>query len=99
MQWTFVPMNAAHAAANTTWRYEPPYDFDNPGDDIDGFLCPEYCYYAVTDGGGNLAGFCCFGPDARLPGGEYSEDGALDAGVGLRPDLTGSRSPANTHDS
>lgn len=30
----------------------------------------------------------CFGPDARVPGGDYAAD-ALDVGMGVRPDLTG----------
>jgi hypothetical protein len=33
-------------------------------------------------------GFCCFGPDAQLRGGDYHEP-ALDVGLGLRPDLVG----------
>jgi ribosomal-protein-alanine N-acetyltransferase len=89
MAWTFVPMNATHATAITTWRYEPPYDLYDAGDDISGFLRPEYHYYAVMDESGNLAGFCCYGPDARVPGGDYPDDGSLDIGAGLRPDLTG----------
>jgi RimJ/RimL family protein N-acetyltransferase len=40
---------------------------------------------------GDLIGYCCFGSDARVPGGDYSqtEPEVLDIGVGLRPDLTG----------
>ena len=89
MPWIFVSMTAAHAKAITTWRYEPPYDFYNPRDDIAGFLRPDYHYYAAQDDDGGLVGYCCFGPDARVPGGAYPEDGSLDVGVGLRPDLTG----------
>jgi RimJ/RimL family protein N-acetyltransferase len=33
-------------------------------------------------------GYCCYGADARVPGGDYPEE-ALDIGVGMRPDLTG----------
>lgn len=67
------------------WRYPPPYDFYNGGggpDDV-----PEG-YYAVRDEAAALVGFFCFGADARVPGGEY-DDGALDVGLGLRPDRTG----------
>jgi RimJ/RimL family protein N-acetyltransferase len=89
MQWQFQPMNARHARSIAAWRYEPPYDFYNPGEDIGDLLRPEYQYYAVTAGDGELAGYCCFGADARVPGGDYADDVPLDVGVGLRPDLTG----------
>jgi ribosomal-protein-alanine N-acetyltransferase len=35
-----------------------------------------------------LIGFCTFGQDARVPGGDYAAS-ALDIGLGVRPDLTG----------
>ena len=89
MQWQFRPMDVSHARTIATWRYEPPYDFYNPGDDLSDLLRPDYHYYAVMDSNGELAGYCCFGADARVPGGDYPDDGSLDVGVGLRPDLTG----------
>jgi RimJ/RimL family protein N-acetyltransferase len=38
-----------------------------------------------------LVGYCCFGEDAQVPGGDYhqGEPGILDIGIGLKPDLTG----------
>ena len=36
----------------------------------------------------NFIGFCSFGIDGRVPGGNYQED-ALDIGVGMKPELTG----------
>ena len=35
-----------------------------------------------------LIGFCCFGFEGQVPGGDYSQD-ALDVGIGMRPELTG----------
>jgi RimJ/RimL family protein N-acetyltransferase len=35
-----------------------------------------------------MIGFCSFGSDGQVPGGDYSDD-ALDIGVGMRPELTG----------
>lgn len=52
-------------------------------------LDPATQYYAVHDERGDLVGYCCFGPDARVPGGDYSDDSILDVGFGLRPGLTG----------
>jgi|SRR5262245_15535347 len=86
-------MSAAEAGAIADWRYEPPYDFYNtrPADraqTIRAFLDPAYAYQAVRLAG-ELVGFCCFGADARIPGGVYEGADLLDVGLGLRPDLTG----------
>ena len=35
-----------------------------------------------------LIGYCSFGRDARVPGGDYSEE-AIDIGLMIRPELTG----------
>jgi ribosomal-protein-alanine N-acetyltransferase len=45
-------------------------------------------YYAVLSGG-ELVGFFSFGPGGQLPSFDYADDGSLDIGLGLRPDLTG----------
>jgi [ribosomal protein S18]-alanine N-acetyltransferase len=37
---------------------------------------------------GDLVGYCCFGPPARVPGVD-EEEGTLDVGYGIRPDLMG----------
>ncbi len=89
MRWQFRPMTAARAESITAWRYEPPYDFYNHGPDTGGLLNPAFRYHAVTDQAGKLVGFCCYGADAQVPGGEYPDDGSLDVGIGLRPDWTG----------
>ena len=89
----FHPMDETAARAIATWRYEPPYevyslDTGDPDELVDCFLDPANAYYYVVDGGGFLAAYCCFGPDARVPGGDY-DNPALDVGLGVHPDRTG----------
>jgi RimJ/RimL family protein N-acetyltransferase len=45
-------------------------------------------YWAVSDAGDHLVGFCCLGDAARPVGLEY-EPGTLDVAIGMRPELTG----------
>ena len=81
-------MTEAFAAEVVTWRYPPPYDYnDMTGADAAFLADPASGFFALTDGG-ELIGFRSFGEDGRVPGGDYSGD-ALDTGGGLRPDLTG----------
>ncbi|MCB0046955.1 MAG: GNAT family N-acetyltransferase [Caldilineaceae bacterium] len=95
MAYLIRPMDDAAARAVITWRYAPPYDVYsfNGQEAVRRFLCaPANDYHAVYAGEEaqrQLAGFCCFGLDARVPGGNYAAP-ALDVGVGMRPDLTGS---------
>lgn len=96
---TFQKLTEPDARAILAWRYEPPYDIYNhdPAEtdaDLAVLLNPVNGYHAITDEQGELVGFCCFGPDARVPGGEYADD-ALDIGAGMRPDLTGQGMGAN----
>ncbi len=74
------------------WRYDPPYELYNPQpaeleDDLANLLDPQNNYFSVYDRG-ELIAFRCFGPDARVAGGNYEAE-ALDMGGGLRPNLTG----------
>ena len=74
------------------WRFRPPFDlYDLNEDDLEGLLTPDFRYHQVLDEKGNLVGYCCFGLDAQVPGGEYQqgEPEVLDIGVGMRPDLVG----------
>jgi ribosomal-protein-alanine N-acetyltransferase len=94
MSFTFQPMDATSARDISSWRYEAPYDVYDPAPDgavepiVQSFLEPQNAYYTITDPHGELAAYCCFGPDARVRGGDY-RSAALDIGMGLRPDLTG----------
>jgi ribosomal-protein-alanine N-acetyltransferase len=86
-------MDEAKALAILEWRHEAPYDLYNLdpaslAEALRVFLDPQYAYYAITDHDGDLVAYCCFGPDAQVPGGDYRPS-ALDIGLGVRPDLTG----------
>lgn len=86
----FRPMERAVALQIAQWRYAPPYDIYNASEveeAADEYLTPEYHYYSLWQND-DLVAFRCFGPDARVHGGDYSAD-ALDLGGGMRPDLTG----------
>ncbi len=67
------------------------YDGD-PGS-ASSLLEPRFLYHSVYDEAGELAGYFCFGEDARVTAGRrlgvYEEEPALDVGLGMRPDLTG----------
>ena len=93
MPLTLRPMDEASARTILSWRYDPPYDIYNldpeaAEEDVQFLLDPQNAYYCMRDEQNDLVAFCCFGPDARVPGGDYSA-GALDIGMGVRPDLTG----------
>jgi GNAT superfamily N-acetyltransferase len=88
-----TPMDAAAAEDATAWRYPPPYDVYSLDDDpallISVFSNPVYGYFQLREHG-ELVGFCCFGDEGRVFGGDYSAP-ALDVGIAMRPDLTGRR--------
>ena len=90
--YSISPLSEENAREITTWRYDPPYDlYDLDPEHMSGLLKIDYRYHQVIDLKGSLVGFCCFGLDAQVPGGDYhlGEPVVLDIGVGLRPDLTG----------
>lgn len=83
-----TPLAREHAEEIVTWRYPEPYDiYDMTGADPAELVEPELGFHAVL-AGDQLIGFRSFGPDGQVPGWVY-DDGALDTGGGLRPDLTG----------
>jgi len=93
MPFTFHPMSEANARTIVRWRYGQPYDVYNMAPDkfeegVQAFLDPQNTYYSISDDRGELVAYCCFGPDAQVPGGDYRAN-ALDVGMGVRPDLTG----------
>lgn len=84
MTYELRPLTAEQGEAMATWSYPGPwaiYDVTTPIDPQEGF-------WAVVDDIGDIAGYACFGVEARVPGLE-ERPGVLDVGVGMRPDLTG----------
>ena len=87
----FTALDEASAREITRWRYGGRYCiYDGSADELSALLAPEHRYFAAWHEG-ELVGYCCFGPDARVPGGDYArgEPEVLDVGGGLRPDLAG----------
>ncbi len=90
---SFIPLDEAAAREIVRWRYDPPYDFYNyrPEEtekEIRYLADPVNNLFGIFERQEELIGFCSYGADARVPGGNYAAD-ALDIGLGLRPDLTG----------
>lgn len=55
---------------------------------VEFFLDPENGYFGIFGDNGRLEGFCNFGYDAQVTGGDYTEE-AIDIGISLHPDLVG----------
>ena len=79
MNVAFEPATASTFDTLAAWRYPPPYDFYDG--DVEPVLNPER-FWEARDGAGDLVGFLYF---------EDKGGGALEVGLGLRPDLTGRR--------
>ncbi|BCL38364.1 GNAT family N-acetyltransferase [Nostoc sp. MS1] len=95
MKLTFQTLHKDHALAILNWRYTPPYDFynfnaDTVLEDLRYLLDPKNAFYVILNSLGELEGYCSFGADGQVPGGDYRVE-ALDLGMGIRPDLTGLR--------
>lgn len=93
MDLSIQPLTADQIRQMLAWRYEEPYTVYNmveedPEEAIQFFSDPANGYFAITGETGTLHGFCNFGHDAQVPGGDYGME-ALDIGMGLRPALTG----------
>jgi len=88
------PLQEVHAWDILTWRYPVPYDFYNPPEDDRGqiyvreFTKPELQFHAILNSAQQLVGFCSYGIDGQVPGGDYSKS-ALDIGLGMKPEFTG----------
>ncbi|MFP6805899.1 MAG: GNAT family N-acetyltransferase [Pseudomonadales bacterium] len=87
-------LDEGHAREILTWRYPAPYDFYNPplrmplDDYVREFTNPAYCFHAVLSPEQTFVGFCSYGIDGQVPGGDYEQE-ALDIGLGMKPELTG----------
>lgn len=79
-----------YAREACAWRYEGPYHVYNlSSDTLPELIAGRYCAYIGAFN--ELLGFACFAEPARIPTAEAFdwEDGKIDIGVGLRPDLCG----------
>ncbi len=93
MKLLIKPLTAEQVRQFLGWQYPGPYAMynmspENEEADIRFFLDPANGYFGISAEAGELLGFCNFGVDARVPGGDYAAQ-AVDIGMGLRPDLTG----------
>jgi [ribosomal protein S18]-alanine N-acetyltransferase len=93
MKISYRPADEASAREFVQWQYEPPYDVYNcPPEQVEKYIRysidPKNNIYAMFDQTEKLIGYCSYGRDARIPGGDYSED-ALDIGLMIKPELTG----------
>ncbi len=91
----FKPLDEAAAREMMQWRYPAPYNIydlavSQQEDEatVRFLLDPTNGYYRIDNDQSEMIGFCCFGRDAQVPGGDYARS-ALDIGLGVRPDLTG----------
>lgn len=92
-EFEFRSLEKHQATAILTWQYPAPYDVynfkeNNRQADLSYLLDPQNAFFAILNQHGQLDGYCSFGADGQVPGGDYS-DQALDIGMGIRPDLTG----------
>lgn len=87
------PLTEEQIHTFVTWEYSGPYAMYNMSEEdresqVRFFSDPGNGYFAITDEEDAFLGFCNFGADAQVPGGDYGL-AAIDIGVGMRPDLTG----------
>jgi len=89
---SYRPTDEASARAFLQWKYEPPYEIYNYlpqylEEDLVYHLDPANNMYSIYREG-ELVGYCSFGQDGRVTGGDYGEQ-ALDIGLMIKPELTG----------
>jgi RimJ/RimL family protein N-acetyltransferase len=87
------PLDEANVREIAGWRYDAPYNFYNLNPDeieqnVDYFLDPQNNFYGIFEDSREFVGYCSFGEDGQVPGGDYSMPG-LDIGMGICPKLTG----------
>ena len=90
MDITIRPLSLIDAKDIVSWRYAPPfgvYDMDCAPSE----LMSSDEYYICLDQNSSIVSYCCVGAEARVsagsPVGAYPEDGYVDLGFGLRPEL------------
>jgi len=88
----YLPTDEKSAREFLAWKYEAPYEIynyspENFEQDLAYHLNPRNNIFSMYQND-TLIGYCSFGRDAQVPGGDYSED-ALDIGMMITPELTG----------
>ena len=92
MKLSIQPMNRQDAEDITSWEFKPPYAIYNLTEvDIQVLIEPRNRYFIIKDDEVQIIGYCCFGGEARVPGGEYTdfEPNVIDVGIGMHPRLVG----------
>ena len=93
MKITYHPAEKKHAREFVLWEYEPPYDVYNCapeelGDAVQYNVDPANNVYVMFNQDDEMIGYCSYGKDGQVPGGDYGEE-ALDIGLMIKPELTG----------
>lgn len=98
MSYQFQRATEAQIQEMLWWQYEPPYDIYTIATadmdeaevmgEVEYFLDPATNCYSLSDEEGHLLAVATFGPDGRVPGGDYSAE-AVDIGLAVKPELTG----------
>jgi [ribosomal protein S18]-alanine N-acetyltransferase len=93
MKLHFQPLSQTRAREIVGWRYEHPYDFYNIQPEhteraVKDLLEPRNHCFEMLDVNEVFLGYCSFGPDGQVAGGDYGAL-ALDVGMGIGPDRTG----------
>jgi len=89
---TYLPTDEKSAREFLAWKYETPYEIynyvpENFDKDLSYHLDPKNNLHSMYRDD-ELVGYCSFGRDAQVPGGDYSEE-AIDIGLMIKPELTG----------
>lgn len=87
-------MKLEEAQEIVKWRYGSPYSRYDMSDDVEDIQeLMDGTYFSAKNLENELIGFFCFGLNAQINAinkqAVYSDQSALDIGLGLRPDLTG----------
>jgi ribosomal-protein-alanine N-acetyltransferase len=92
MLYRIHPITKQDAEDIATWQYSPPYTiYSLTPEVVPTLLHPLNGYFSVKDEDDRIVGYCCFGQEARVMGGEYEggEGVLIDVGVGLHPERVG----------
>ena len=86
-------MSLAFAEVIAGWEYEAAYRLYNHAPEnrprvVEAMMDPANSFSSISEASSPLLGFCCFGSDGQVTGGDYSAE-AVDIGMGIDPKRTG----------